>query len=108
MLLAMDDASNGPDALRKPALDEMGLTKQQVDTLITLERVGGGLSIVGITFIFITYAAYKRLRTVPNMFILFASIANAGASAACLMGYDGIREGTDSALCQAQAFLLEM
>ncbi|CAI4216097.1 unnamed protein product [Parascedosporium putredinis] len=48
------------------------------------------------------------LRTVPNLFILFASIANAGASIACLIGYDGVRAGTDSALCKTQAFLLEM
>jgi len=88
--------------------DDMGLTSIQVQTLVTLERAGAGLSIVGITFIFLTYWAYKKLRTVPNLFILFASIANAGASAACLMGYDGIREGANSALCQAQAFLLEM
>jgi hypothetical protein len=86
----------------------MGLTSKQVSTLIILERAGAGLSIVGITLIFVTYAVFKKLRTVPNLFILFASIANAGASAACLMGYDGIHKGANSALCQAQAFLLEM
>ncbi|CCC07904.1 unnamed protein product [Sordaria macrospora k-hell] len=58
--------------------------------------------------IFIAYGLFKRVRTVPNTFILFASIANVGASTACFIGYAGIIAGEDSALCHTQAFLLEM
>jgi hypothetical protein len=88
--------------------DLMNLTKHQIQIIITLERVGASLSLGGIAAIIITFWVFKRLRTVPNLFILFASIANAGASIACLIGYDGLTAGTDSALCKTQAFLLEM
>ncbi|OIW34663.1 family A G protein-coupled receptor-like protein [Coniochaeta ligniaria NRRL 30616] len=86
----------------------MNLTVEQRRALQTVERVGASLSLVGVCLIFITFAAFKRLRTVPNTFILFASIANVGASTACLIGYDGLNAGYDSALCQVQGFLLEM
>lgn len=86
----------------------MNLTTSERETIQHVERFGASLSLVGVSLIFITYALFKRLRTVPNTFILFASIANVGASVAALIGYDGIMAGDDSALCQIQAFLLEM
>jgi hypothetical protein len=86
----------------------MPFTDDQVQVVIALERVGASLSLLGITLILVTYCLFKRLRTIPNLFIVFASIANIGASIACVIGYDGILQGEESALCQAQAFLLEM
>ncbi|KAB5580271.1 G-protein coupled receptor [Coniochaeta sp. 2T2.1] len=86
----------------------MPLTVEQRSALQTVERTGASLSLVGVCLIFVTFALFKRLRTVPNTFILFASIANVGASTACLIGYDGLNAGYESALCQVQAFLLEM
>lgn len=62
---------------------------------------------VAITFVVLTYWVFKKLRTTPNLFLLFASIANAGASTASMMGYDGLEKGEDSNLCQAQAFIFE-
>lgn len=88
--------------------DFMNLTVEQRKSLQTVERIGASLSLVGVCLIFVTFAAFKRLRTVPNTFILFASIANVGASTACLIGYNGMNAGFDSALCQVQGFLLEM
>ncbi|KAK3694419.1 hypothetical protein B0T22DRAFT_526338 [Podospora appendiculata] len=86
----------------------MALAGTQRDTIQHVERLGASLSLVGVFLIFITYALFKRLRTVPNTFILFASIANVGASVACLIGYAGILAGDPSPLCRVQAFLLEM
>lgn len=91
-----------------PREQKQTLSEAEVAVLVNLERSGAVLSMVGVTLIFISYSAFRRLRTVPNLFIMFASIANVGASIACVMGYDGIRAGVDSALCQAQAFLLEL
>lgn len=88
--------------------DFMNLTVGQRNALQATERVGASLSLLGVILIFVTYAAFKRLRTVPNTFILFASIANVGASIACLIGFSGLNAGDGSALCQIQAFLLEM
>lgn len=84
------------------------LSQDEVQVIVSLERAGASLSLVGVTLIFLTFAIYKKLRTVPNTFILFASIANVGASVASLIGYAGIAAGVDSNLCKAQAFLLEM
>lgn len=86
----------------------MSLSEHQIRIVIALERTGASLSLVGVTVIFITYWLFKKLRTIPNLFIIFASIANVGASIACLIGRSGILIGKESALCQAQAFLLEM
>ncbi|KAK1757862.1 putative G-protein coupled receptor [Echria macrotheca] len=86
----------------------MNLTSTERATIQNVERFGASLSLVGVSLIFVAYALWKRLRTVPNTFILFASIANVGASVAALIGYDGIMAGNSSALCQIQAFLLEM
>ncbi|KAM5349202.1 hypothetical protein ACJ41O_009025 [Fusarium nematophilum] len=86
----------------------MPLSEDQIRVVIALERIGASLSLAGVTLIFITYWRFKKLRTIPNLFIILASIANVGASIACLIGQDGILGGEESALCQAQAFLLEM
>lgn len=86
----------------------MGLTEEQVAVIVSLERLGGSLSLIGVTLVLVTYSAFKRLRTVPNTFIFFASIANVGASIACLIGRDGLTMGPGSPLCRAQAFLFEV
>lgn len=86
------------------------LDKEQISTLNAVERMGATLSLFGIIMIFITFAFFKRLRSIPNTFIFFASIANVGACVACLIGYDGIsalHEDKDSPLCQAQGFIFE-
>jgi hypothetical protein len=80
---------------------------QEIDVLITIERVGAGCSMVAITLLMLSYWAFKKLRTTPNLFLLFASMANAGASVASMIGYDGLERGEDSTLCQAQAFIFE-
>jgi hypothetical protein len=83
------------------------LSTDQINTLITIERTGAALSMAAILLTVLSFAVFKRLRTTPNMFLFFASIANAGASVASMMGYDGLRMGEESALCQAQGFLFE-
>lgn len=88
--------------------DTMTLTSHQVQVVIALERTGASLSLIGIALVLVAYWLFKRLRTIPNLFIVFASIANIGASIACVIGYDGVLQGDESSLCQAQAFLLEM
>lgn len=84
------------------------LTTAERETLQHVERLGATLSLISVCLIFLTYGIFKRVRTVPNTFIFCASIANVGASIACLIGYAGIQAGDSSALCQTQAFLLEM
>lgn len=84
------------------------LTLNQIDTIVTLERIGGSISLVSVFFIFIAYALVRRVRNVQNTFIVFASISNVGASIACIIALDGLVLGEGSSLCQTQAFLFEM
>jgi uncharacterized membrane protein len=86
----------------------LGLTQDQVQMIVAFERAGACISILGVLLIFLAFSIFKRLRTVPNHFIVFASFANLGASLACLIGYNGILAGKNSALCQAQAFMFEL
>ncbi|KAK8088979.1 G-protein coupled receptor [Apiospora hydei] len=106
-------AANQTTALRfhqspRGLFEPTSLSRDQVNTIVIFERVGASLSVTGVLLILIAFAAFKRLRTVPNTFIIFASFANLGASIACLIGYAGIEAGADSALCQTQAFMFEM
>lgn len=86
------------------------LDQAQISTLNAVERMGATLSLVGIFLVFLTFAIFKRLRTIPNTFIFFASIANIGACVACLIAYDGISamsQDRSAPLCQAQGFIFE-
>ncbi len=83
-------------------------TASELQTLTALERMGGSASLVAVALVFVAYGLFARLRTVANTLLVLASVANVGASAAFMISYAGLRRGPDSALCQAQAFLLEM
>ncbi|KAF4343110.1 cyclic AMP receptor A [Fusarium beomiforme] len=80
---------------------------EHIEILITIERVGAGCSMVAIFLVLLTFGLFKKLRTTPNLFLIFASIANAAASVASMIGYDGLERGEGSHLCQAQAFIFE-
>ncbi|RDA85409.1 hypothetical protein CP532_1934 [Ophiocordyceps camponoti-leonardi (nom. inval.)] len=84
------------------------LTPGQTQVLVALERVGGSVSLVALMFIFIAYALLRPIRNVQNTFIVFASVSNVGASVASIIALDGIKAGTQTALCQTQSFLFEM
>ncbi|KAK2605839.1 hypothetical protein QQS21_003793 [Conoideocrella luteorostrata] len=83
-------------------------THDQVKALITLERVGGSVSLASVVLIFIAYGLVRRVRNVQNTFIVFASVSNVGASVASIIAQDGLAQGTESTLCQTQSFLFEM
>ncbi|PHH84821.1 hypothetical protein CDD83_1327 [Cordyceps sp. RAO-2017] len=83
------------------------LSQEEIAILIYIERTGAGLSMVAIGLTVLSFLAFKKLRTTPNLFLVIASLANAAASVASMIGYDGLRLGEESALCQAQAFIFE-
>ncbi|KAM0522546.1 hypothetical protein ACHAPE_002138 [Trichoderma viride] len=95
--------------MHPPPNDTSGsdLSPRQVEILITIERTGAGLSMVAITLTLLSFFLCKKLQTTPNIFIMLASIANAGASIASMIGYDGLDKGEKSTLCQGQGFIFE-
>lgn len=90
------------------SLDSPPWTNEQLNLIIIFERLGAALSVTGVLLIFLAFAVSKRVRSVPNTFIVFASFANLGASIACLIGYSGVLAGSTSHVCQAQAFMFEL
>lgn len=106
--MASPDDHHNTTAGDQDAVINTPLTPDQINIIVAFERAGASLSITGVLLIFIAFIAFKRLRTVPNTFIVFASFSNLGASVACLIGYTGIHAGPTSALCQAQAFMFEL
>ncbi|PHH59381.1 hypothetical protein CDD81_3340 [Ophiocordyceps australis] len=98
--------TSGPVASSLPISEH--LSQGQINVLVTLERIGGSVSLVAILFIFVAYALLPRVRNVQNTFIVFASVSNVGASIASIIALDGLRAGKETALCQTQSFLFEM
>jgi len=94
----LDPGQDGGDA---------SLTNRQISILIAIERTGAGFSMAAIVITLVTFVCFKKMRTMPNLFLVFASLANAGASIASMIGYDGLIRGENSSLCQAQAFLMQ-
>ncbi|KAH7145409.1 hypothetical protein B0J13DRAFT_607107 [Dactylonectria estremocensis] len=80
----------------------------QAYTLGLLERVGGCISLMAVLFVLLAYALIPKARNPRNTFIMFACVANLGASIACIIARDGLNRGEDSSLCRAQSFLLHM
>ncbi|CAG7564080.1 unnamed protein product [Fusarium equiseti] len=84
------------------------LDESQRHILVLFERIGGSVSLISVLLIFITYALVPRVRNVQNTFIVFASVANVGASCASIIAMDGLELGVSSPLCQAQSFMFHM
>ncbi|KAK7752557.1 hypothetical protein SLS62_005525 [Diatrype stigma] len=86
---------------------DKAFSEKEMKAIIVIERIGASLSVAGCLLVFIAYLLSKRLRSVPNTFIVFASVANLGASIACLIGDSGM-SAQHGNLCQAQAFMFEL
>lgn len=85
----------------------MGLTREQIDTLIIIERTTASISVIGTLILIITFIFIKSFRTLSNTLIFYASFANIFANVAALIGGSALGN-LNSPLCQFQGFLLEM
>ena len=84
------------------------LTSQQLYALGVTERVTSCFSVVGILFIFGTFLLSSYFNKPINRQIFFASIANVCVNVASLISENGPSAGANSALCQFQAFVVQM
>jgi len=85
----------------------MGLTNDQIDSLIVIERITASISVVGTLILITTFIFIKAFRTLSNTLIFYASFANLFANIAALIGGSALGK-ISSPLCQFQGFLLEM
>ncbi|KAK0741976.1 hypothetical protein B0T21DRAFT_390807 [Apiosordaria backusii] len=86
------------------------LTEKQTNLLATIERALGSVSLAAVTLIFVAFALFRPLRTVPNCFLVCSSAANFFSSVATLMAHDGLRmtvSNGERGLCNAQGFLFQ-
>lgn len=84
------------------------LTPTQMKALSVTERVTSCFSLVGIFFIFATFIFSPYFNKSINRQIFYASIANLCVNIAALISEDGPMAGQQSALCQFQAFVVQM
>ena len=91
-----------------PSTSGHHLTASQIEVIGTVERAFSVLSLVGCAFIFITFSCFPSFRKPINRLIIWASIGNVVATFATLISTYGIAAGATSALCQTQAFLIQL
>ncbi|EHK97013.1 putative Cyclic AMP receptor-like protein A [Glarea lozoyensis 74030] len=81
------------------------LSPQDLANFATIERVASSLSLVGIAFIVITYAASPSFHKPINRLVFYASAGNIFTNIATLMSRNFVHGGP---MCQFQAFLIQM
>lgn len=84
------------------------LTASQRMSLETTERTASCFSLIGTTFIFVTFIYSPAFRRPINRLVFYASWGNTLCNIATLMSQSGIRAGKDSHLCQLQGFLIQL
>ena len=84
------------------------LSKGEHRAMIITERVGAVMSICGIAFIIFTYLFAKGFCKPINRLIFYTSWGNLGVCLVALISEDGPDAGGRSALCQIQAFLVQL
>ncbi|KAH8698345.1 hypothetical protein BGW36DRAFT_448258 [Talaromyces proteolyticus] len=84
------------------------LTADQLWALAVTERVTSAISIVGILFIVSTYLLAPGFNKPINRLIFFACFGNLGSNTAALISEIGPHAGARTAVCDFQAFLVQM
>lgn len=84
------------------------LSTSQLHALEVTERVASVLSLLAAVSIILTFVLSSKFRKPVNRLIFYASWGNLFANAATLISRSGVRAGPSSALCQFQAFLIQM
>ena len=91
----------------KPS-DPIFFDDNQYHTLEIIVRVASVFSILGTSFVFITFLASTSFRKPINRLVFYASWGNTLMNVATLISVSGVAAGESSSLCQAQAFLIQM
>lgn len=108
-----------PRALVEPALPQnmvtsngnaskATLTSDQMDMIGFVETFFSIVSFVSLLSIFASFYIFPAFRKPINRLILYAAIGNMGACIASFISTDGLKAGSDSALCQAQGFMIQL
>ncbi|KAI5799075.1 hypothetical protein EDC01DRAFT_704481 [Geopyxis carbonaria] len=85
----------------------MPWTTRELELLQTTSRVSSAFSLAGAGFIILTFCTSSHFHRPINRLAFFASFGNILTNVATITSRDGIRAGPDSALCQAQATIIQ-
>lgn len=85
----------------------MSLTPDQQQLIIITERIGSVLSLLGATFVMVTFTTSQKFRKPINRLVFLATFGNILTNVATLISVAGVEAGEASALCQFQGFLIQ-
>lgn len=85
----------------------MGFTTRELEILQTTSRVGSVFSLLGASFIIITFCTCKDFHRPINRLAFYASFGNIITNVATMLSRDGIRHGVNSPTCQLQGLLIQ-
>ncbi|KKY26432.1 putative camp receptor-like protein [Phaeomoniella chlamydospora] len=84
----------------------MVLSDAQLNSLETTERAGSVLSLLGTTFIIVTFLSSRAFHKPVNRLVFYASLGNVLANVGTMISRSGILVG--GGVCQFQGFLIQM
>lgn len=82
-------------------------TERQLEILQITSRVSSVFSLIGASFIIITFCSSTSFHRPINRLAFFAAFGNILSNVATITSQDGIKRGPNSALCKAQASLIQ-
>lgn len=82
-------------------------TTRELEILQITSRVSSVFSLIGASFIIITFCSSTSFHRPINRLAFFAAFGNILSNVATITSRDGIVHGSDSALCKAQASLIQ-
>lgn len=85
----------------------MSLTATQQQDIIIIERIGSVLSLIGATFVIVTFIIDENFRKPINRLVFLATFGNILTNVATLISIAGVEAGETSAICQFQGFLIQ-
>jgi hypothetical protein len=85
----------------------MTISVKELQILKTTSRVASGFSLVGASFVILTFCTSAEFHRPINRLAFFASVGNIMTNVATIASRDGIDAGRTSHICQAQAFIIQ-
>jgi len=82
-------------------------TDEELNSIQTAERVTSVFSLVGCSFIIISFCSSSAFHKPIHRLIFYASFGNILSTVATLISRRGVEAGQNSALCQLQAFFIQ-
>ncbi|KAI9811099.1 MAG: hypothetical protein M1826_003320 [Phylliscum demangeonii] len=85
----------------------MAPTERQYTVLAIVERTSSIFSVLGATFIIVTFLTSRAFHKPINRLVFYAAFGNIITNVATIVSKDSLRFQTNSFLCQAQGFLIQ-